>query len=216
MVPMTAPIQTPTADRVKAACEKFDLDHDLAEQSLAELFRQYPRNDDHRHVLLKVLAVNSLYHTSIFAIETVARHIHANAKEIDSALAAGSPEVVNQIAKVTIQGRKYNFFSFATKYSSWHNPLAYPIYDARVDHYLCVLQQQSPFSGFHHADLWDYHKFRKVMIAFRDTHKLSAFTFKEIDKFLWLEGAPPPSATPNPQHMGPGAFDFYPTEELTT
>jgi len=213
---MTAPLQTPTAERIKAACEKFDRDNELTEQSLAELFRQYPGNDDPRHVLLKVVAINSLYHTSIFAVETVARHIQANSKEIDSALAAGSPEAVNLIAKVTIQGRKYNFFSFATKYCSWHNPEAYPIYDARVDHYLCVLQQQTPFSGFHHADLWDYPKFRKVMIAFRDTYKLGEFAFKEIDKFLWLEGAPPPSAAPDPAHTGPGAFDFYPTEELTS
>jgi len=213
---MTAPLQKPTVERIKAACENFDKQNELTEQALAELFGQYPRNDDPRQVLLKVVAINSLYHTSIFAVETVARHIHANAKEIDSALAAGAPEVVNLIAKVTILGRKYNFFSFATKYCSWHNPAAYPIYDARVDHYLCVLQQQTPFSGFHHADLWDYPKFRKVMIAFRDVHKLGDLSFKEIDKFLWIEGAPPPAPASYPIETGPGAFDFYPTGELTS
>ena len=213
---MTTVIAIPSAERVKAACEQFDRVTELAEHSLEELFQQYPDNSDLRHVLLKVVAVNSLYHTMIYALETVARHIHAHHKEIDSALAAGSPEIVDKIAKVSVNGKIYNFFSFASKYCSWHNPLAYPIYDAHVDHYLWTLQKQNQFSSFLHPDLWNYPKFLNIMIAFRDSHGLGSFTFKEIDKFLFIEGAPTAPPPADPQQSGPGAFDFYPGEELTS
>jgi hypothetical protein len=49
----------------------------------------------------------------------VAQHINRNAKKIDSALAAGSPEIVETIAWVSVPNKKdRNNFSFATKYCS--------------------------------------------------------------------------------------------------
>ena len=211
---MNISLQAPTADQVQAACEQFDRENQVTEQALTELFRQYPRNGDLHHVLLKVSAVNSLYHTAIFALETVARHIHEHHKEIDAALAAGSPAIVEKIAKVRVQGRPYNFFSFATKYCSWHQPSAYPIYDAHVDHYLWTLQQQRRFASFLHPDLWDYPKFINIVAAFRDSHGLGSFTYKEIDKFLFLQGAPRCAPPPEEPLTGPGAFDFFPAQEL--
>ena len=101
----------PTPERVDAAIQKFDHDNELAEQALKELFRQYPGNGDLRHVLLKIAAVNSLCQTCIFAMDAVARHIHAHHEEIDSSLAAGSIEAVDKIAKVTVKGKVYNFFT---------------------------------------------------------------------------------------------------------
>jgi hypothetical protein len=213
---MTTAIQIPTAERVKSACEQFDHENELVEQTLAELFHQFPGNGDPRHVLLKVVAVNSLYHTCIFALDVVARNIHEHHQEIDAALKAGSPEVIDLIARVKVKGKIYNFFSFATKYCSWQNPTAYPVYDSHVDHYLWALQQQSGFASFLHPDLWNSAKFLRIMNDFRGFHGLNSFTFKEIDKFLYIEGAPPPPAIMEEQHHGVGAFDFYPTEELTS
>jgi hypothetical protein len=211
---MSTDIQVPTAERVKTAIEKFDRDNELVELTLRELFRQYPSNSDARHVLLKVVAVNSLYHTCIFALDTVARHIHENYKAIDAAIAAGSPEVVDLIAHVKVNGKIHNFFSFATKYCSWHKPSAYPVYDSHVDHYLWSLQQQSRFSSFLHPDLWSYPRFVNIIKDFQTAYGLSAFSFKEIDQFLYQEGTPKVSDLPTALANGPGAFDFYPAEEI--
>ena len=95
---MSTLLETPSTESVRAACERFDRENALAEQTLSELFQQYPRNDDLRHVLLKVIAVNSLYHTCVYALDAVARHIHAHGAEIDAALEAGSHEIVDKIA----------------------------------------------------------------------------------------------------------------------
>ena len=212
---MSTLLETPSTESVRAACERFDRENALAEQTLAELFQQYPRNDDLRHVLLKVVCVNALYNTCIFTLEAVARHIHDHAGEIDALLQEASPSVIDVIAKMNVQGKKYNFYSFATKYCSWHQPEKYPIYDSRVDTYLWNLQQQSAFAAaFIHPHLWDYPKFHKIVVTFRDAHGLNTFTFKEIDKFLYLQGEPKSMPIPDEPQPGVGAFDFFPVQEF--
>jgi hypothetical protein len=191
-------LRRPTVDLVTAACGRFDRENEIIERALKELFDQFPGNSDLSHVLLKVVALNRLYSTQILAVVDVAQQIHRNAQAIDSALAAGSSQIVDKIARVTlsVSGKERNNFSFATKYCSWHNPGAYPIWDSRVDKYLWTLQKQDHFAPFFktNADLWDYPKFREVIIAFRDFYGLGSFTFKETDKFLWSEqGVPAPA-----------------------
>jgi hypothetical protein len=189
---MEAALTIPTQELVRAACKDFD-ENLIVEQALSELFGRYPSNNDLPHVLLKVAALNSLYSTQIFAVVEVARNIHA--QDIDPALAAGSPEIVHKIAKITIKGKERNNYSFATKYCNWHRPALYPIWDSHVDMYLWRLQKQSHFAKDFdsNAVLWNYPAFREVMTAFRDFYGLGSFTFKEIDKFLWSYGGKSPS-----------------------
>jgi hypothetical protein len=172
-------LRTPTAALVRAACEDFDRDNPVVEPALKELFSQYPDNNDIRHVLLKVVALNALYSTQIPIYSQkipnaldVAQNIHQNAQDIDSALEAGSPGIVETIAWVSIAGKKDRiYFSFATKYCSWHKPELYPMWDANVQTYLGCLQEQSDFAkGFNvNADHWTYEAFRAAMNAFRET-----------------------------------------------
>ena len=213
---MTAPVQQPTPEHVRNACERYDHDNQLTELTLAELLHQFPHNRDPRHVLLKVVAVNSLQHTHIFALEAVARHILADIPELDQDLASGSPEAVSKIAKVDIQGKHYNLYSFATKYCSLHNPAAYPVYDLRIEHSLGQLQKLNHFSPFSHADLCNYPKFTAVMKEFRDFHKLGAFSYAEMGKFLHLQGEPPALPLQEEVQTGPGAFDFFPAQEAAS
>jgi hypothetical protein len=196
---MNTILRTPTADLVTAACKEFDRDYQIVEQALSELFTQYPGNSYHPHVLLKVVALNSLYSAGIHSVYSekivnvldVAQHIHENAQDIDSALAAGLPEVVDAIARVSVPEKKdHVYFSFATKYCSWHKPESYAIYDSHVDEYLWFLQKQDHFAkDFSSNTLWgDYPRFHEVMVKFREFYGLSSFTFKQIDHFLWHRG----------------------------
>jgi hypothetical protein len=67
----TDTVYEPAADRVFAACKKFDEQNGVMEQALTELFGRFPRNDTNSHVLLKVAALNALYHANILALEDV-------------------------------------------------------------------------------------------------------------------------------------------------
>lgn len=187
---MEAALTAPDAELVGKACDEFDRENDVTEKALAELFAAYPANDNASHVLLKVAALNSLYATRILAVLKLATHIAGQAPAIDAALAAGSREAVDAIARVSAVDKDFTFYSFASKYCNWHRPNLYPIYDSRVDKYLWALKKQNlfqceVFSG--HDDLHSYPQFCVVMAAFREQFGLGSFTFKQIDKFLWSQ-----------------------------
>ena len=188
---MDASLIVPNANLVDAACEQFDRENGVVENALGDLFALYPANDNSSHVLLKVVALNSLYSTRILAVLKLAAHICEQGAKLDTALAAGLPEAVDSVACVNIGGREFTFYSFATKYCNWHKPDLYPIYDSRVDKYLWFLKRRDVFlsDSFNaHEDLWSYPTFCKVMTAFRNEFGLGSFTFKQIDKYLWSQG----------------------------
>ena len=210
---MIAELEIPTPQTVQHACSRYDEKHHLAESTLDELFRLFPKNDNLNHVLLKVVAVNALYHTCIFDLEEVARHIHAHHLAVDTALSTADPAAIDLIARLTVRSRSHNFYSFATKYANCHQPQAYPVYDSRIDAYLWSLQSANRFSTFQHSDLCHYAKFVEIMTDFRSFHGLEGFTFKQVDKFLHQHTEPVQHTHNEENRTGPGSFDFFPGEE---
>jgi len=186
----------PSAALVEAACKEYE--GDAADLALKELFSQYPRNESYSHIMLKVVALDRLYSTNVRAFYAAADHIHKHGKEIDSALALGSPEIVDLIAALTLSsGKQRHIYSFASKYCSWHRPDKYPIWDSRVRQYLTALRYQlrdTKDSGLLGANpyLWDrYPEFVALVSAMQRRFGLGAFSFKDIDKFMWKYGVDP-------------------------
>jgi heme oxygenase len=62
------------------------------------------------------------------------------------------------------------------------------MYDSFVDQMLGGYKQQDSFAKFHRKDLLVYDRFKEIAKRFREHYNLSAFTIKDIDKFLWLAG----------------------------
>ena len=85
--------------------------------------------------------------------------------------------MVNDIATVTINGKKKYFYSFASKYCSHHNQVEFPIYDSYVD---IVLRY------FRKAD--KFYKFKNILLKFKEYYGLQEFSLKELDKYLWQFG----------------------------
>ena len=179
----------PTVELVETECKAFDLDDGLAEDALGQLRAQFPRNTDIRHVLLKVLVLNKLYGTMIrdIDVETVAKHIVGLASDhsLDQLLDQGSLDAVFLIADCP---KLRQYLSFASKFSSWHNPTAYPIYDGNVRQCLWSYKKQDAFADFQNQDLWYYKKLVETVIAFRNFYELNPLTFKQVDKFMFRSG----------------------------
>lgn len=183
-------LPAPTVELVKAECDAFDRECSLEEDALRQLRANFPRNTDTPHVLLKVVVLNKLYNAQIRDIDVRPLAIHIAGLGIDPLIAQGSPDAVELITNCP-KMRKY--YSFATKFCSWHNPAAYPIYDGNVDECLWLYMKQYRFTKFCRQDLRSYDKFLAVVTAFRNflyslDPSLDPLTFRQLDKFLWHLG----------------------------
>jgi hypothetical protein len=180
-------LERPTPVLVIKYIDQFDHgDPALTDQALTRLVAGFPDNRDESAVLLKAATINCLYATNIYAIFQVARHICA--LNIDPKLAQGSLDVIDEIAVITLKGKRKRNYSFATKYCSWHRPDVYPIFDSYVERLLWAYRQQDRFAEFKRSELWHYPRYKESIERFRTYYGLDQFSFRELDKFLWLYG----------------------------
>ena len=159
----------------------------LQENALNKLFFELcASNTDVTDILLKASTLNDFYSTNIFSIYPIAKHICA--LNIDSRLKSGDVTLVNDIQHVTIGDTEKNFYSFASKYCSHHNPLAYPIYDSYVDKVLRYFRNKDGFSDFQDGELKNYIRFKGILIDFRAFYGLDRYNLKQIDQYIWQLG----------------------------
>ena len=176
-------LKEPTKELVEEYRRQFEDKNRADEEAIKELLKIFPDNTDYKAVLLKSIVINTLYSTQIRAIKNVARNIFE--LDIDAQVSQGDPQVVDQIAKLTISGKERRNYSFATKYCSFHNPSSYPIYDSIVDKVLKSYQRQDRFSSLPLGDLKDYRRFKEVLEEFVNFYKdLGRPRWRDLDYFL--------------------------------
>jgi hypothetical protein len=192
---MKATLPTPTVDLLKEVGRLFDKDPmtRLADDALAHLFNAFPANNDLGQVLLKTVALNSIYATNVSLytadlkrIEKMAQHIFEN--HVDALLAEGDLSVVDLIAKADLGGKKATYYSFASKYCSWQKHSSYAIYDSRARSLLLRYRRQDKSFWFNYDDVYcynGYEKFHNIVATFRAHYGLESLSFKELDKFLY-------------------------------
>ncbi|KNZ40576.1 hypothetical protein AKG39_17105 [Acetobacterium bakii] len=182
-------VPSPTSEQVKFYLNKWATleNYHLQENALDKLFfRLCPNNTDISDILLKATTLNDFYSTNIFSIYPVAKHIWS--LDIDARLKAGDVTLVGEIQLIMIGAAKKNFYSFATKYCSHHNPLDYPIYDSYVDKVLRYFRNRDDFSDFADGDLKNYVRFKGILTDFRSFYGLEQYNLKQIDKYVWQLG----------------------------
>ena len=158
------------------------------ETVLKKLFTEtHPKNNSIDDIILKVAALNTVYNTYIYSVYPVAQHILS--LKIDERLSAGDETLVNELMRVLYtDGGKIEHYSFATKYCSFHNPDAFPIYDSYVGKILQYYRNQEGFSDFKNSDLKNYPHFKRILSDFRQHFGLEKYTTKEFDQYLWQFG----------------------------
>lgn len=182
-------IPTPSVVEVEKYLNKWDSleNYVLQENSLNKLFFDLiPNNKSIEDILIKASILNDFYSTNIFSIYPVAKHIFD--LDIDDRLQKKDPGLVNEIAKVMINGRQKNFYSFATKYCSHHFPAEYPIYDSFVECVLLYFKRKDNFLNFKKEDLKNYEKYKEILISFSKFYGLTQYSLKDLDRYLWQVG----------------------------
>lgn len=155
------------------------------EKSLDKLFSTFSSNTDLIDVLIKVSCLNDFYSTNIFSVYDVAQHIFS-IHDLDNRLHAGDLTLVNDIA--VVKSLHKNFYSFASKFCSHHEPCKFPIYDYYVEKVLLYFKKKDSFFKFKKEELKNYESFYKILEEFRKFYSLTSFSMKEIDRYLWLTG----------------------------
>lgn len=160
----------------------------LQEKALDKLFFEvYPENTCIEDVLIKVTCLNALYSTNIFSPFTVAMHILKLG--IDERLKVGDPTLVEDIALVTMGNDEMkNFYSFATKYCSHHQPRQYAIWDSYVDEVLKYFRDVDGFAEFTDADLKVQSSFKSILYQFAEFYGIPQYSLKDLDRYLWQLG----------------------------
>lgn len=158
------------------------------ENVLKNLFTQtHPYNTSIDSIILKIAALNTVYNTYIYSVYPVAQNILS--LDIDQRLCMGDETLVNEVMRVRYGAeKKTDHYSFATKYCSFHNPDAYPIYDSYVGKILQYYRDTEGFCSFRNIDLKDYPTFKRIIAEFRRYFRLEKYTTKELDQYLWQFG----------------------------
>ena len=182
-------IPNPNKEEVEKYLNKWDSleNYVLQESALEKLFlKTYPKNNDINDILIKASSLNDFYSTNIFSIFSVAKHIYS--LNIDDRLINNDETLVDDIANVEVNGKKKNFYSFATKYCSHHNPIDFPIYDSYVEKILIYFNKKDSFSKFKRKDLKNYNTFKKVLKDFKKFYNIDEYNLKDIDRYIWQLG----------------------------
>jgi hypothetical protein len=177
----------PSIAEINRAAAAFDKE-DRADGPLQKLFAWAKGSADYDSVLLKVVALNRLYSTNVYAVYEMADHISSQGAMIDRGLEAGDPSVVDLIAKFSHNGVARNHFSFATKYCSFHAPDKYPIYDSNVYRTLMALARGENRKSCISRDDCTYAEFRSEIDRLRAAVGSADVPYKTLDKFLYRRG----------------------------
>jgi hypothetical protein len=173
-------------NQIVQVCSREFLNHPnyaFADQAIKKVISAIPTHSELSDALAKVAIIKTLYATTLYDTLRMAKHI-CSIKNIDALLSAGSPDVVDRIRKGhSIISKKYkreiDFYSFATKYCSFHNRRMYPIYDTLVAALIkSVLRNTN--------DLRNYKEFIAAIDQVRLEFSINLPTYKEIDMGLWV------------------------------
>lgn len=143
---------------IKKYRDKFDIEEEYkySEELIDKIIEIYPKNDNYNVILLKTKIINLLYYTNIRAINKIAKHIF-KIKDFDQKVKKGYSDIIKEIASghgiLHNKGKEYYFYSFATKYCSFHNKKDYPLYDNILENLLKKYRKEKIIDYFHNSDI---------------------------------------------------------------
>jgi hypothetical protein len=176
-------------DHIDAEIAAFAKEPDTAraESTLRELIATYGQNTKIEHVLTKVVTINALYHARVLDVDFHPLAVHIwKIEDLDAKLKQGNSDAVDAIWKS--RGTRKHYFSFATKFCSWHNQGAYAIYDLNMWEALRAYKSKELGFQFKDSECKDYACFHAIVKRFEAAYDLDSYSLKDIDKFLWLVG----------------------------
>jgi len=134
--------------------------------------------------LLKVVAINALYGTNVFALVRAARHVEEVLASAD--LSKAGPELVESLANIptTSGAQPRRYVSFASKFAHFFiNPERFPIYDSYAERMLLLHLGTSAVRNAARP----YEAFMANLDSLQREYGLIC-SYRELDRYLWIAG----------------------------
>lgn len=159
------------------------------DEAIKKIFELFPNNTELQDVLIKVTVLNTLYGTNIYDVFGIAKHI-IKIKNLDIKIQNGDISAVNLIRVghgiiIKKSQKERNFYSFSTKYCSFHNNTSYPIYDNLVDDLIFKINEKLKWINIKKVDMENYEIYKSLIDNFRKNFG-NNMSYKDIDKSLWM------------------------------
>lgn len=174
-------------EQIEAACRlhaKLSLWR-AADQALEALGQRFPGFQDEA-ALLKVVTINSLYGTNVYAVARMARHVESVMAATN--VATGGPDLVERLAdlpKTGEQERSRRFRSFASKFAHFFiDSERFPILDSYA---ASVIKLHLGATGY---VLDPGQPYRAYVANFQKLRQQAGWLGKgrELDRYLWIAG----------------------------
>ena len=146
---------------------------ETTDRALDAVAKSFPK-DDLASCLVKVVTVNSLYNTNVYAVWRMAEHVQQVLA--DPGRPTG-PKLVDCIA--ALENRNHR--SFASKYTHFFLDPEYPILDQYV---LKMLAYHLGHRQVSPKDYVEFHGWFKKLSSLCD----GQYSTKDIDQYLWMAG----------------------------
>ena len=143
--------------------------------------------NDITQIYKKVVLLNSLYSTNIYATFDVALKIF-RIDNFSERVSHGDLSLVEEIRRNNISGKNKDFYSFSTKYCHHHNPSGFPIYDSFVEERLIYFLSEYECKVIK-SKLKKYSYFKEMMDTLAEKWNLPHdYLYIKLDKYLWKKG----------------------------
>ena len=159
-----------------------DFETERTESTLRELIRTYPDNQDIRHILVKVVAINTLYHARVLDVDIHPLAIHiASIEGLDEMLRKDRLTPSMQSGVRGERGRNTSLCAYS-KYCSWHNQDAYAIYDGNVWQALVEYRSRKRGFTFKDAEAKNCEGFRAIVKRFQSHYGLELLMKEALER----------------------------------
>ena len=194
------PDYKPTADNIEAAKKLWrELELDKVDGIVRDAFRIWRSNTDHGEVKAKIGVLNALWEAGVLDVGGWAGRIVtvAGGSDFGGRLRSGRPDLLRDVAHYrTSRGDNPRCNRVAaSKYLHFSNPDGFPIWDSvaigsvqRIDGMAKGSRQPGQWFKCTRVELAsDYEKWCGAIKLLCEI-RTPAFTYKEMDQYLWLLG----------------------------
>ncbi len=181
---------------LKKQTKDFEVNNGLEERALDSLFEKYNSNSDFDQILIKVIAINTLYSTRLHDYasgNTISIKEAANIIMKRAITSENSWDIVNEIGNKTnfeLDRDVNNAFSFASKYMSFTYRKSLKIGDCIpiIDEYAKNVIRKIAFDEKYDFD--SYSDYCRAMAVLKERYSKcdKSIGYKQIDSFLWIMG----------------------------